>query len=91
MKEVATILEQKRRRKYNAVVARSGCPIILLAILWLPLLVQIVSTEYGTPDLMDKMISVLECDIHDSGAIVAKRYLKQGHTLHISDLNRKTR
>jgi hypothetical protein len=42
-------------------------------ILWLPLLVQIVGTEYGTPDLMDKMISVLECDIHDSDAIVARQ------------------
>jgi hypothetical protein len=76
----------------NVAVAKSGCSMILLTMWWLPLLIQILfGTEGGTPDLMDNMISVLECDVHDSGAIVAKRYLKQGHTLHISDLNRKTR
>jgi hypothetical protein len=70
------------------VIAKSGCPIILLAILWLSLLVQIyLVPNTGTPDFMNRRISEHGCDITAAaGWLWPDEYKKQGHTLHISDL-----
>jgi hypothetical protein len=90
MKEVATISKQKRRGKYDAVIAKSGCPSILLAIWWLPLLVQTVGTEDGTPDPMDIRISAFEC-ITAAVWLWPDKCKKQGRVSDISDLNQISR